>query len=55
MLGLLRIGEALARTKVLGSIIKVVVPAATKVVKFALHSNIGFIGLSAVAAKLFGF
>lgn len=54
MLGLLRIGEALARTKILGSIIKVVVPAATKVVKFALHSNLGLIGLSAAAAHFFG-
>jgi len=52
MLGILRLAEAFARTKVLGSVIRVVVPVATKVLRFALHSNIGLIGLSALAARI---
>jgi hypothetical protein len=52
MLGILRLTEAIARTKILGGAIKFVVPLATKILKFALHSNLGLIGLSALAARI---
>jgi hypothetical protein len=52
MLGILRLAEAVSRTKILGGVIRFIVPVATKVVKFALHSNLGLIGLSALAARI---
>jgi hypothetical protein len=48
MLGWLRFAEAATRMHFVGTAIKV----AAKVAKFLFHSNIGLIGLSALAARI---
>ena len=52
MLGLLRLAEAVSRTHILGTVVKVAATVATKTAKFLFHSNIGLIGLSALAARI---
>ena len=48
MLGWLRLAEAASRVHVVSAIVKV----ASKVAKFVFHSNLGLIGLSALAARI---
>jgi hypothetical protein len=48
MLGWLRLAEAATRVHVVSAVAKVAVKAA----KFLFHSNIGLIGLSALAARI---
>jgi hypothetical protein len=52
MLGLLRVAEAIGRTHILGTVVKVAATAVTKATKFLFHSNIGLIGLSALASRI---
>ena len=51
MIGLLRVAEVVSRTKILGTVVKVAASVATKAAKFLFHSNIGLIGLSALASR----
>jgi hypothetical protein len=48
MLGWLRLAEAATRVHVVSTVVKV----ASKVAKFVFHSNLGLIGLSALAARI---
>ncbi len=48
MLGWLRLAEAASRVHIVSTVVKV----AAKAAKFLFHSNIGLIGLSALAARI---
>jgi hypothetical protein len=47
MLGWLRLGEAVSRVHFVSTVVKV----AAKAAKFLFHSNLGLIGLAALAAR----
>ena len=47
MLGWLRLGEAVSRVHLVSTVVKV----AAKAARFLFHSNLGLIGLSALAAR----